>query len=114
MISDFLDKDYSDSLKLLAKKHDVIALRIVDPAEIELPDAGILKLQDPETGETIMINSSSKIVREKYKKAVHKQEEELIERFRRMKVDLVNLTTDKPYAPELMKFFKFRIRMKNK
>ena len=114
VISDFLDRDYSDSLKLLAKKHDVIALRIIDPAEMELPNAGILKLQDPETGETMMINSSSKSIREKYKKAVQNQEKELIERFRRMKVDLVNLTTDKPYAPELMKFFKFRIRMKNK
>jgi uncharacterized protein (DUF58 family) len=114
VISDFLDKDYSDSLKLLAKKHDVIALRITDPAENELPNAGILKLQDPETGETMMINSSSSSVRERYSKAIQKQETELIERFRRIKVDMVNLTTDKPYAPELMKFFKFRIRMRNK
>ncbi len=114
VISDFLDKDYDDSLKLLAKKHDVIALRITDPAESELPDAGILKLQDPESAETLLVNSSSRSVREKYRKAIQKQELELIERFRRIKVDMVNLTTDKPYAPELMKFFKFRIRMRNR
>ena len=114
VISDFLDKDYDDSLKLLAKKHDVIALHITDPAETELPDAGILKLQDPETGERMQINSSNRSVRERYSKAIQKQEKELVERFRRIKVDMVNLTTDKPYAPELMKFFKFRIRMRNK
>jgi len=114
VISDFLDKDYDDSLKLLAKKHDVIALHITDPAETELPDAGILKLQDPETGERMQINSSNRSVRERYRKAIQKQEKELVERFRRIKVDMVNLTTDKPYAPELMKFFKFRIRMRNR
>ncbi|MCK4653000.1 MAG: DUF58 domain-containing protein [Candidatus Cloacimonetes bacterium] len=113
VISDFLDEDYEESLKLLAKKHDVIALRIIDKSESELPNAGLLHLRDPETNEFFSVNSSNKTIREKYIKAIQKQENELKERFKKMKVDLVNLQTDKPYVPELMKFFKFRIRLKS-
>ncbi|MFC1888134.1 DUF58 domain-containing protein [Candidatus Cloacimonadota bacterium] len=114
VISDFFDVDYTDSLKLLAKKHDVIALRVIDKAEQDLPDAGLLHLKDPETGKLLTINSSSSKLRTQYKKAAAEIESRIEENFRRMKIDLVTLRTDKPYAPELMKFFKFRIRMKNK
>ena len=113
VISDFLDTEYLDSLKILAKKHDVIALRIQDSAEYKMPNAGLLHLQDPETGKTFTINSSNQKFREKYNKAIIEQETELKQQFRKLKIDLVTLNTDKPYAPELMKFFKFRIRMKN-
>jgi len=114
VISDFLDVNYSESLKLLAKKHDVIALRILDKAEQELPDAGLLHLKDPESGKLLTINSSNLKIRKKYKDAVEKVDRKLEDDFKKMRIDLVNLRTDKPYAPELMKFFKFRIRMKNK
>ena len=113
VVSDFLDTNYLDSLKILAKKHDVIALRIQDSAEYEMPNAGLLNLQDPETGNTFTVNSSNQKLREKYNNAIFKQETELKQQFRKLKIDLVTLSTDKPYAPELMKFFKFRIRMKN-
>ena len=113
VVSDFLDTDYLDSLKILAKKHDVIALRIQDSAEYKMSNAGLLHLQDPETGKTFTINSSNQKLREKYNKAIIKQETELKQQFRKLKIDLITLSTDKPYTPELMKFFKFRIRMKN-
>ncbi len=113
IISDFLDEDYENSLQLLAKKHDVIALRIIDRGEIELPNAGLMHLRDPETGERFSVNTSSRSIRKKYRKTVLEQEAKLTEKFKKIKVDLVNLQTDKPYALELMKFFKFRIRMKN-
>ena len=113
IISDFLDKDYENSMQLLAKKHDVIALRIIDRGEMELPNAGLLHLHDPETGARFSVNTSSRTIREKYRKTVLEQEASLTEKFKKIKVDLVSLQTDKPYAPELMKFFKFRIRIKN-
>lgn len=113
IISDFLDKDYENSLQLLAKKHDVIAIRVIDKGEMELPKAGLLHLNDPETGARFSVNTSSRTIRERYRKNVLEQETDLMEKFRKIKVDLVNLQTDKPYASELMKFFKFRIRMKN-
>jgi len=114
IISDFFDDGYEDTLKLLAKKHDVIALRILDKAELELPNAGILHLKDPETGKIFTVNSSNPKIREKYRKLAENKENEIIEKFKKMKVDLVNLRTDEPYVQELVKFFKFRIRMKNK
>jgi len=114
VVSDFFDQDFENSLKLLAKKHDVIALRILDKTEIDLPNAGLLSLRDPETGMNFTVNTSKKNIRERYKKEIQKQEVEISETFKKMKIDLVNLFTDKPYAPELMKFFKFRIKMKNR
>ncbi|KQC06360.1 MAG: hypothetical protein APR54_07275 [Candidatus Cloacimonas sp. SDB] len=114
VISDFFDLDYTDSLKLLAKKHDVIALRIIDRSEQELPDAGLLHLKDPETGSRISLNTSKPKLRYQYKTAAQELEKEIAASFKKMRIDLVTLRTDKPYAPELMKFFKFRIRMKNK
>ncbi len=114
VVSDFFDQNYENSLKLLARKHDVIALRILDKTEVDLPDAGLLSLRDPETGMNFTVNTSNKNIREKYRKEIEKQESEISETFKKMKIDLVNLFTDKPYAPELMKFFKFRIKMKNR
>lgn len=113
VISDFQDDGYQDSLRLLAKKHDVVALRIIDKSEQELPDAGLLHLKDPESGDIITINSSNKSLRKRYHDAVNKSETALNEGFKKMKIDLITLYTDKPYAPELRKFFKMRIRRKN-
>ncbi|HPR18862.1 MAG TPA: DUF58 domain-containing protein [Candidatus Cloacimonadota bacterium] len=112
VISDFLDENYENSLRLLAKKHDVIALRILDRAEVELPNAGLLQLRDAETGKFVTVNSASAKVRADYAKLVQQRDEQLQEKFRKMKIDLITLFTDQPYAPELRKFFKFRIRMK--
>lgn len=113
VISDFQDEGFLDSLKLLARKHDVIALRVLDNAEISLPNAGILHLEDPETGQKFSINTASKKVREKYSKFVKETEDKLINDFRKQQIDMVTLYTDKPYAPVLMTFFKMRIRRKN-
>ncbi|MBT6994950.1 MAG: DUF58 domain-containing protein [Candidatus Cloacimonetes bacterium] len=114
IISDFLDENFDESLKLLAKKHDVIALRILDKAELILPNAGLLNLQDSETGDFFTVNSSSRVIREKYKKVAKQQELEIEARFKKMKIDLINLQTDRPYSIDLMKFFKFRLRLKNR
>jgi uncharacterized protein (DUF58 family) len=112
VISDFLDEGYLDSLRLLAKKHDLIALKVRDKAEQELPKAGLLNLQDPETGEFFTVNSNSKKVRDRYQKLIQQQDQQLATNFKKARIDLVNLFTDEPYAPELMKFFKLRIRQK--
>ncbi|MBN1948382.1 MAG: DUF58 domain-containing protein [Candidatus Cloacimonetes bacterium] len=114
LISDFLGGGYDDHLKLLARKHDVIAIRIVDKGETEIPSLGLLHLQDPETGRKFTINSSNRRVRERFRQAASRQSKELQERFQKLRVELINLTTDQPYVPELMKFFRFRIRMKNR
>ncbi len=114
VISDFHDENYDDSLKLLAKKHDVIALRVLDKAELDLPAAGIIDFEDPETGKTLTVNTNSGMVRKRFRKLVEKREADIIERFRKNQIDLVNLRTDVQYTKELMKFFKLRLKRKNK
>ncbi|MBN2461586.1 MAG: DUF58 domain-containing protein [Candidatus Cloacimonetes bacterium] len=114
IVSDFFTAGYEDSLKILAKKHDVIALRILDKAERELPPAGLMYFRDPESGERITLNTSSAGVRAEYRSLFLKHDEQVKENFKRMGIDLVTLYTDEPYVPELMKFFKFRIRIKSR
>ncbi|MDD3049835.1 MAG: DUF58 domain-containing protein [Candidatus Cloacimonetes bacterium] len=112
IVSDFLDEGYDDSLKILAKRHDVIALRILDKADLELPASGLISVKDPESCNIMTVNSSSRIIRDRYRKLVNKQEADIVQRFKKMKIDLINLRTDQQYATELIKFFKSRIKRK--
>ena len=60
LISDFLDENYFASLKVVNKKHDLVAIQITDPAELDFPNLGLLKVEDPETKETFWVDTSSK------------------------------------------------------
>ncbi|HPK41227.1 MAG TPA: DUF58 domain-containing protein [Candidatus Cloacimonadota bacterium] len=110
IISDFFDTGYEHSLKILSKKHDVVAFRIIDPTEIELPDAGIIHMQDPETGKTITINSSSNQFRDSFQKYISQQNNEIEKRFKRMKIDFLTIKTNEEYIKNLIKFFKNRAK----
>ncbi|HPY96881.1 MAG TPA: DUF58 domain-containing protein, partial [Candidatus Cloacimonadota bacterium] len=110
IISDFFDTGYEHSLKILSKKHDVVAFRIIDPTEIELPDAGIIHMQDPETGKTITINSSSNQFRDSFQKYISQQNNEIEKRFKRMKIDFLTIKTNEEYIKNLIKFFKNRVK----
>lgn len=112
IVSDFLDSGYEDSLKLLSKKHDVIALRVIDPSELSLPNLGIVHLKDPETGTYLTVNTANKATRERFSEKSNEYEAEISEKFKKMNVDLVTLHTNQPYAPTLMKFFKLRRRQR--
>ncbi len=112
VISDFLDEGYWDSLKLLARKHDVLALQIIDRAESELPDAGVIPFVDPETGEIFTANTSSKKVRDKYNLHNRMLMDRIRKGFKNNRVDALELHTDQPYVMELQKFFKKRIKQK--
>ncbi|HOD53402.1 MAG TPA: DUF58 domain-containing protein [Candidatus Cloacimonadota bacterium] len=110
IISDFFDKNYEHSLRILSKKHDVVAFRIIDPAELKMPDAGILHFQDPETGHRITVNTSSRKFRELFQASMVKQTLSLEETFKKMKIDLLTIKTDQNYIPNLINFFKSRIK----
>ena len=109
LISDFLDSDYDFPLKLLSKKHDVIAIQILDRAEIELPKAGIIDMYDAETGTTFLVNTSRKKIYKKYKEIQYQNQQKLLKNFKKMNIDMINLVTDEPYIASLTKFFKKRI-----
>jgi len=110
ILSDFMSDQYEQSLKILSRKHDVIAFKINDPAELELPQAGILNFQDPETGQILTVNTMNNKLRANYQKAVLAKEKEILELFKKNNIDLLNLYTDKPYIYDLLKFFKLRIQ----
>ena len=109
LISDFFtESNYKDALKIANKKHDLIALRIVDKAERELPDIGLIKLKDNETGNVMWADTSDKNFRKQFAVNCLKFEDELKDVFNRSGVDTTNITTHENYVKPLMNLFKNR------
>jgi len=108
VLSDFIDKDYSEPLKIMSKKHDTIAVQIYDKRESELPDTGLIYSRDAETGEILLIDSSSKKVRNKYSQWWNSKQDELKTLLNKNKIDMIRIATDESYISPLMNFFKKR------
>lgn len=108
ILSDFMDQGYEKPLKILGQKHDVIALQILDEAELQLPDAGILNLSDPETGETLYVNSSNDRIRRTYAEGIKKQQTALVSSLRQMKVDHLLIRSGDSHVDSLREFFEQR------
>lgn len=108
LISDFFDEGYDKQLRILSKKHDVVAISLTDKLEKELPKAGIFLARDAESGEQIWVDSSSKKVREGYAKQSKIRELKLRDKMRSLKVDHIPLTTGEDYLKGLMRFFRMR------
>jgi uncharacterized protein (DUF58 family) len=110
LISDFQSRDFSKELSVTSRRHDLIAVPIVDPREEELPDVGRLTLEDAETGEQIEINTSDASARRAYQLAVITRQQARLREFRRKRVDAISLRTDADYIPALRAFFRNRER----
>jgi uncharacterized protein (DUF58 family) len=110
VISDFMDDNYYDALKIASRKHDLVALRIYDKRERELPNMGLVKFKDPETGQIIWLDTSSKDVRYHYYAAVREREKMMKDIFIRSGVDVANISTDESYIQPLTTLFKSRGR----
>ena len=108
LISDFYDVNFDSMLKVVAKKHDFVCIKILDPKEQELPKKGIFMLQDAETDLLINVDFSSKKVGEEYYKNLKRYKHHLDEVFRDSKTDVMNIYTDRSYVLELINFFKSR------
>lgn len=108
VLSDFIDERFEKNLRITSRKHDVVAIRIEDPGEAHLPNAGWLLLKDPETGEGRWVNSSRKRNRRTVEIAHRKRREILQQTFTRAGVDHISLRTDRPYVKPLMNLFKQR------
>src|SRR5688572_26203853 len=103
LISDFLAKsNYSDALKIANKKHDLVALRIIDKAETELPAVGMIKLKDNESGKNFWVDTSNKTFRKKFIANQLKFEDELKDLFNRCGVDATRIYTHEGYIKPLM------------
>ena len=108
LISDFMAADYEKSLQIANRRHDIIALTITDPRELELPDVGILELEDAETGKRIQIDTKVRRVREAYQRLVADKAQQKSRILRSANVDTIDVFTDKPYIEPLLKFFRMR------
>ena len=101
---------FGRTLKLVARRHDVVAVRIVDAAEESLPAAGLLVLTDPETGEEVAVDTGRQAVRQRYDDRSDAEERALRALFRRQAVDEIEVRTDASYVKPLMAFFRARER----
>jgi uncharacterized protein (DUF58 family) len=109
LISDFLSEtNYRDALKIANKKHDLVALRIVDKTETLLPEIGLVKLMDNETGKLIWVDTSSKTFRKQFAVNQLKFEDELKDIFNRAGIDATKILTHESYIQPLMNLFKNR------
>src|SRR5688572_23089241 len=105
VVSDFLAQGYEHSLRIASKRHDVIPISIVDPREQELPDVGITLFEDLESGHVHEIDTSDKRVREAFKLRVAREQARRDQTFKKLKLDSVNIRTDRPYAEPIANLF---------
>jgi uncharacterized protein (DUF58 family) len=112
IVSDFLDVTLVDdpAVRMLGRKHDVIALVLNDPREVELPDVGVVALEDAETGRIAYVDTSDRRLREQYATDGRRRRTERRQALARMKIDSVDLYTDRPFVPALMALFNARTR----
>ena len=108
VVSDFLEEDIDQPLKLLAQRHDVVAVTVEDPSERDLPDIGIARLIDPETGETTEVDTSHPAVRDSYSARVSVEREHRKHLLRRLAIDEVAVRTEGGVVEPLLRFFRAR------
>jgi len=110
VLSDFLDVEFEAPLRALGHKHDVIALILNDPRELELPSVGMVALEDAETGSVGYVDTSAAAIRESYARAARDRRGQRLRTFSRMGIDRVEISTDRPYVPALLALFNARSR----
>jgi uncharacterized protein (DUF58 family) len=110
LVSDFMGSGFARPLAVAGKRHDLIAVRIKDRREAEIPPMGLVELEDPETGERLVVNTSNPDFRSAFKEKADRAAAELDREFRRCQVDVIDVETGRPYTEPLMRFFQQRMR----
>lgn len=108
LVSDFQAERYEPALRIARRRHDLIPVVISDPRETELPNVGFVELEDPETGELMLVDTSSKALRRRYALAAVGRAAARQTMFRRMDTEFVDIRTDQPYIEPLVRFFRKR------
>ena len=111
LLSDFLAEQYEDVLRVLARRHDCIGIHCWDPLERDLPDVGILRVADAETGEQIWVDTTSTHLRRKYQYTFESHKAATQSMFRRAGADFLSLCTNQPYVTALLRFFAQRSKI---
>lgn len=108
LISDLADPKVEHPLKLLAQRHDVVVARIDDPTEMELPDIGLARFEDPESGETVDVDTSDPKVRQAFQESAQLERANTRAMLRRLAIDEIPITTGESYIEPLLRFFRSR------
>jgi uncharacterized protein (DUF58 family) len=108
LVSDFQDASLERPLKLLARRHDLVAITVTDPGEQALPDLGLVRLRDPESGAVVDVDASDAGVREAFDRQVSEEGAARRQLLRRLAIDEIAVRTDTGYSEPLMKFFRSR------
>lgn len=106
VLSDFMGDNYNQALKIMAQKHDVTGIRIYDPREEELPNLGVLPLQDPETGQVHWVNTGSKALRKKLKRQFDEHFGYFKNSFSKSGSGQLSIRIDESYPAKLLGYFK--------
>jgi uncharacterized protein (DUF58 family) len=113
VVSDFISTPgWEAPLSLLNQRHEVIAIRLYDPAEMELPDVGVMVMEDAETGEQLYVDTRDKKFRSSYQSAMLQREEQLKQAFKRTGVDMLSLSTSDDMVRSIVRFAKQREKMR--
>lgn len=110
LVSDFINVGYEMALQIANRRHDVVAITVTDPREVNLPDVGFIELEDAETEEIVLLDTSYAEVRSVYSK---QSSESILNRnklFKSINVDHIDIQTDNPYIEPLIKFFRMRAK----
>ena len=110
LVSDFMSKDYEQAMRIANKRHDMVAIHMVDPRELELPNIGYIELEDAETGEEILLDTSDGQVRQLFAMETSNAMIQREKLFKSMNVDSIDIRTDQSYIEPLIKFFRIRAR----
>jgi len=110
LISDFLSSGYEKALQIANKRHDIVAISLTDPRELELPDVGFIELEDAETGETWLLDTADEGTRRAFSKRAQQSRSSRQKLFRSMNVDQVEINTRASYVEPLIRFFKMRAK----
>jgi uncharacterized protein (DUF58 family) len=110
LISDFVGTNYEDAIKVTGKKHDLAALRIMDPREEKMPDVGLIRMRDAETNQVVLVDSSNANLRRDYNLWFKQNQRQTTDLLNRSGVDHTLLCTDQSYVQPLMNLFKKRER----
>lgn len=108
VLSDFVSPTFEDTLKLASKRHDIIGVNIHDPAEQQLPQAGLIKIKDAETGAVVMVDTNDPMIRNIFSKNYEAHSIQFKEQFKRANCDTMSLATNQSYIQEFHRFFKSR------
>ena len=110
LVSDFWGENFEKPMRILAKKHDLIAISITDPREVKMPKVGLIELVDAETGQQVIIDTSNALFRKEFTRLGQSRQDGLLRLFRSMNVDHVEIYNGSDYVFDLIKFFRTRER----